>query len=229
MAILPSRLWLSLWQRRAFSLDARKKFMKTIALIAVVAAALTIASCGNSSSSPIAAKSETVAPTPAAPAIPADVQKAAELALGSETEVLAFGDLSKTGPQQVLAVNRLKVTPPGIAPGTLVTRAVIIENDGSAWKQIFLCDEHLKNTKGFLGGSPLAPVNGWRLQFEQHDKGLEMYFTPIAAPKGEGGHVLPVGIRWNPKTKRYQSLDRSFENFLGEVPALETPESQIRQ
>jgi hypothetical protein len=202
--------------------------VKTIALIAAIAAGLAMLSCGSSSQAPAPAKSEAVATAPVAPAIPADVQKAAELALGSETEVLAFGDLSKTGPQQVLAVNRLKAAPQGVAPGTLVTRAVIIENDGNTWKQIFLCDEHLKNTKGFLGGSPLAPVNGWRLQFEQHDKGLEMYFTPIASPKGEGGHVLPVGIRWNPKAKRYQSLDRTFENFLGEVTTLGTPESQFR-
>jgi hypothetical protein len=206
-----------------------KKLMKTITLIAITAAAFTLVSCGSSSPAPAPAKSEAVASTPPVPAIPDDVQKAAELALGSETEVLAFGDLSESGPQQVLAVNRLKAAPQGVAPGTLVTRAVIIENDGGTWKQIFLCDEHLNNTKGFLGGSPLAPVNGWRLQYEQHEKGLEMYFTPIAPPKGEGGHVLPVGIRWNPKVKRYQSLDRSFENFLGEVKTLETPESQIRQ
>ena len=207
----------------------RKKSMKTIALIVVATAALTILSCETPTATPPrAATSDAVATTPAAPAIPPDVQKAAELALGSETEVLAFGDLSKTGPQQVLAVNRLKAIPPGVAAGTVVTRAVIIENDGNTWKQIFLCDEHLKNTKGFLGGSPLAPVNGWRLQFEQHEKGLEMYFTPIASPKGEGGHVLPVGIRWNPKVKRYQSLDRTFENFLGELPTLDTPQSQVR-
>lgn len=149
--------------------------------------------------------------------------------MGSETEVLAYGDLSKGGPQQILAINRLKAAPPGVsAEGILLTRAVILQNEGSSWKQIFLCDEHLKNTKGFLGGSPLAPVNGWRLQYEQHDQGLEMYFTPLMSPKGEGGHVLPVGIRWNPKVKRYQSLDRTFENFLGELPSLETPESQIR-
>ena len=121
--------------------------MKTISLIVAAAAALAILSCGSSSLTPAPAKSEAVAPAPPAPAIPDDVQKAAELALGSETEVLAFGDLSKTGPQQVLAINRLKAPPQGVAPGTLVTRAVIIENDGNTWKQIFLCDEHLKNTK----------------------------------------------------------------------------------
>jgi hypothetical protein len=206
--------------------------MKTIGIIAVTIAALTMLSCGSSAPAPApaAAKQEASAPAPpAAPAIPADVQKTAELSLGSETEVLVFGDLSKSGPQQIFAINRLKAAPPGIsAEGTLITRAVILENEGSSWKQIFLCDEHLKNTKGFLGGTPLAPVNGWRLQFEQHEKGLEMYFTPIQSPKGEGGHVLPVGIRWNPKVKRYQSLDRTFENFLGELPSLETPESQIR-
>ena len=204
--------------------------MKTIGLVAVVSAALTMLSCGSSAPRPTAAKQEVAVPAPPAkPAIPADIQKVAESALGSETEVLVFGDLSQTGPQQILAINRLKAAPPGVsAEGTLITRAVIIQNEGASWKQIFLCDEHLKNAKGFLGGTPLAPVNGWRLQYEQHEKGLEMYFTPLLSPKGAGGHVLPVGIRWNLKVKRYQSLDRTFENFLGELPSLETPESQIR-
>jgi hypothetical protein len=204
--------------------------MKTITLVAVIFTALTLASCGSSAPTTLVAKEEPAAPAATAkPAIPTDIQKAAELALGSETEVLAYGDLSKSGLQQILAINRLKAAPPGVsAEGILLTRAVILENAGPSWKQIFLCDEHLKNTKGFLGGTPLAPVNGWRLQYEQHDKGLEMYFTPLMSAKGEGGHVLPVGIRWNPRVKRYQSLDRTFENFLGELPALETPESQIR-
>lgn len=208
----------------------RKVIMKTIRLMAVIFTALTLASCGSSTPTTPAAKEEPAAPAaPAKPAIPAEMQKAAELALGSETEVLVYGDLSRSGPQQILAINRLKAAPPGVsAEGILLTRAVILQNEGTSWKQIFLCDEHLKNTKGFLGGTPLAPVNGWRLQYEQHDKGLEMYFTPLMSPKGEGGHVLPVGIRWNPKVKRYQSLDRTFENFLGELPALDTPESQIR-
>jgi hypothetical protein len=211
-------------------ISLRREIMKTFGIIAVTIAALTMLSCGSSAPAPAATKLEASAQAPpAVPAIPPDLQKTAESSLGSETEVLAFGDLSKSGPQQIFAINRLKAAPPGIsAEGTLITRAVILENEGTSWKQIFLCDEHLKNTKGFLGGTPLAPVNGWRLQFEQHEKGLEMYFTPLMSPKGEGGHVLPVGIRWNPKVKRYQSLDRTFENFLGELPALETPESQIR-
>jgi hypothetical protein len=204
-----------------------KKCMMKIALFAAAAAAgVALISCGSSSAPPPKPEA-TATPVPAAPAIPPDIQKAAETALGSEAEVLLFGDLAKTGRQEILAVNRLKTTPPGIAPGTLVTRAVILENDGAEWKQILLCDEHLKNTKGYLGGTPLAPVNGWRLQFEQDEKkGLQLYFTPLVPPKG--AHVMPVGVRWNPPAKRYQSMDRTFENFLGELPALETPESQIR-
>src|SRR5580704_16327186 len=192
--------------------------MKTTGRMAVIFTAIALGSCGSSVTTAPAAKTEPAAPAaPVKPAIPPDIQKAADLALGSETEVLAYGDLSKSGPQEILAINRLKAAPPGVsAEGILLTRAVILENAGTSWKQTFLC------------GTPLAPVNGWRLQYEQHDKGLEMYFTPLMSPKGEGGHVLPVGIRWNPKVKRYQSLDRTFENFLGELPALETPESQIR-
>ena len=44
----------------------------------------------------------------------------------------------------------------------------------------------------------------------------------------ERARALPIEVRWNAKVKRYQSLDRNFENFLGELPSLETPESQIR-
>lgn len=188
--------------------------------------AVAMASCGGSST-PLA-KTESAVAKPAAPAIPPDIQKAAESALGSETEVLVYGDLAKNGHQQVLAVNRLKVTPQGTVPGTLATRAAIIENDGGTWKEIFRCDDHLKNTNGFLGGTPLAAVPAWRLQYEQDpEKGLQMYFTPLEKP--QGGYITTIGVRWNPKMKRYGSLDRNYEQFLGEVPALETPERQIQQ
>lgn len=158
---------------------------------------------------------------------PAEVQSAAEAALGAETEVLAYGDVSKNGHQQAVAVNRLTVTPERAAPGIWVTRTVVIENDDGIWKEIFLCDQHLKNPSGYLGATPLTPVNDWRLQFEQdQEKGLQMYFTPLAQPKG--GYIVMIGVRWNPKVKRYQSLDKGFQQFLGELPTLETPESQAR-
>ncbi|MGA8220181.1 MAG: hypothetical protein WB780_00905 [Candidatus Acidiferrales bacterium] len=200
--------------------------MKTLALIAAASvAAIACASCGGSSSSQ-PAKAEAAAPSPAAPKIPPEIQAAAEASLGSDTDVLAFGDLAKNGHRQLLAVNRVKGNQQTAAAGTLVSRVAVVENDGGAWKELFRCDEHLKNTEGFLGGIPLAPVNGWRLQYEQDaQKGLQMYFTPIAKPAG--GYIQTIGVRWNPQVKRYQSLDRTYEQFLGEVPSLEIPQSEL--
>lgn len=216
-----------------------KKFMLCVVLSVV---ALGAWSCGSSSPTPAtgaggdkAAQNGAAVPaspgeapnTPAAPAVPDEIQKAAETALGSDTEVLVYGDLAKNGSRQILAVNRMKGTPQMTMPGTVITRGVILENIGGTWKEILRCDEHLENPKGFLGNIPLAPVNGWRLQYEQdNDKGLLLYFTPAANPKG--ARALPVEVRWNAKAKRYQSMDRNFENFLYELPALETPESQVR-
>jgi len=164
---------------------------------------------------------------PAAPVIPADIQQLAESALGSEAEVLAYGDLALTGKQQILVINRLKKTPDAKVPGTLVTRVAVVENDGGTWKQVFLCDEHLKNSKGYLAATPIAAVSAWRLQWEQHeDTGLVMYFTPLDKPAG--GYVQTIGIKWNPDAKRYQSLDRNFEHFLGETNSLEMPELRLK-
>ena len=51
-------------------------------------------------------------------------------------------------------------------------------------------------------------------------------FTPL---KGvTDSHVLPIGVRWNPGTKRYQSLDRTYEHFLLESPSLDTARSSLR-
>ena len=41
-------------------------------------------------------------------------------------------------------------------------------------------------------------------------------------------HVLPIGVRWNAKTNRYQSLDRTYEQFLMESPTLSNARSQLR-
>jgi hypothetical protein len=184
---------------------------------------LLLAGCGQEASKPTA----DTAAKPEAPKVPQEMQAAAESLLGSETQVLLFGDLAKTGTQQFLAANVVPKTPKKEVPGTVVTRAVLVESDGGKWLELMRCDEHLKNTKGFLGSTPIEPVTGWRLQYEQDpQKGLELYFTPLK-PDGES-RGLPIGIRWNPETKRYQSLDRSFEHFLRESPALEPARSTLR-
>jgi hypothetical protein len=164
---------------------------------------------------------------PAEPAIPQDVQDAAKALLGSETQVLLVGDLAKNGKRQFLAANVVPKTPKNNVPGTVVTRAVVAQNDNGKWTELLRCDEHLKNSKGYLGSTPLDSITGWRLQYEQNaDKGLQLYFTPLKV-NGDT-HVLPVGVRWNPATNRYQSLDPSYEHFLKESASLDTLRSRLR-
>jgi len=184
---------------------------------------ISLGGCGADAPKP-APQAET---RPAEPVIPDEIQAAAKALLGSESQVLAFGDLAKNGKQQFLAANVVPKTPTNSLPGTIVTRAVIAENSDGKWTEIFRCDEHLKNPKGYLGLTPLAPVTGWRLQFEQNaEKGLQLYFTPLQGTTDS--HVLPIGVRWNPATKRYQSLDRTYEHFLLESPALSDVRSRLR-
>jgi hypothetical protein len=167
------------------------------------------------------------AETPKAPAVPQELQDVTKALLGAESEVIVFGDLARNGQQQALIVNRLAKTPQGAVPGLLITRAVVVEQDGRKWKEALRCDEHLKNPNGYLGATPLVPVTGWRLQHEQDaEKGLVLYFTPLEM--AGASHIPTIAVRWNPKVKRYQSLDRNFEQFLGEVPTLETPTQRLR-
>ena len=164
---------------------------------------------------------------PAEPAIPEEIQSAAKGLLGSGTQVLTFGDLAKNGKQQFLAANVVPKTPTNNLPGTIITRAVVVENTDGKWSEVLRCDEHLKNAKGYLGLTPLTAITGWRIQYEQtEDKGLELYFTPLKGTTDS--HVLPIGVRWNSATKRYQSLDRNYEHFLLESPNLEAPRSSLR-
>jgi hypothetical protein len=190
--------------------------------LAMLAACLVVA-CGDSAAPP-RHEAET---KPAAPPVPDDVQSAADALLGKETTVLLFGDLAKDGKQQFLAANVVPKSTKNNLPGTIVTRAVVGENINGQWMEILRCDEHLKNQKGFLPGTPLGGVTGWRLAFEQDpEKGLALYFTPLKGAVDT--HTLPIGIRWNTETKRYQSLDRSYEHFLTESPTLSTARSSLR-
>lgn len=192
--------------------------------LVALACGIVLAGCGQTATAPSAQQEQ---PKPSEPAVPQDVQNAAEQLLGSETKVLAFGDLAKSGKQQFLAANVVPKTPKNDIVGMIVTRVVIAEKDGDNWTEILHCDEHLKNEKGYLGLTPLEPVTGWRLQFEQdQQKGLTLYMTPV---KGMAdAHVLPIGIQWNPQAKRYQSLDRTYEHFLQEAPSLSNARSQLR-
>lgn len=186
-------------------------------LLILAAVVVILAACGEAPKSTEPAAQQ----TPAAPAVPAEVEAAVKSVLGSEAEVLLWGDLALTGNQQVLAINRLKTTPKTAVPGILLVRAALVSKEGMQWRELFRCDEHLKNPKGYLGGTPIAGVHGWRLQYEQSpEKGLTMYFTPLEKPAG--GYIQTLGVRWDPKAKQYRSMDRNFEKFLPEVQMLGT-------
>lgn len=188
--------------------------------VSVLSLSILLAGCGSDAPKPVP-QAETK------PAVPEEIQLAATSLLGSESQVLAFGDLAKNGKQEFLVANVVPKTPTNNLPGTIVTRAVVAENTDGKWAEILRCDEHLKNQKGFLAMTPLLPVTGWRLQYEQSEmKGLELYFTPLKGTTDS--HVLPIGVRWNPETKRYQSLDRNYEHFLLESPSIQDARSVLR-
>jgi hypothetical protein len=195
--------------------------LKTGHYMACVVLGLMLAGCGSETPKPAAESN------PPEPAVPEDVQGAAEALLGSETQVLLYGDLAKNGKQQLLAANVIPNTPKSTVAGTVVRRAVIAENDDGKWVELMRADEHLKNQKGYLGLTPLQAVSGWKLQYENSDeKGMYLYFTPLKA--GSNEKTLPIAVRWNPATKRYQSMDLNYEKFLNEAPSLESPRSMLR-
>jgi hypothetical protein len=199
--------------------------------LAVAMISFGLLGCGSNAPAPnVETGTPTAAETkPAAPTVPAEMQGATRTLLGSDAQVLVFGELAKNGQQQFLAANILPKTPTNNIPGTIVMRAVIVENDDGKWTELLHVDERLKNQKGYLALTPLAPVTGWRLQFEQDPvKGLQLYFTP---EKTGDPHVLPIGVGWNPKAKppRYQSMDHAFQKFLPESLELgQTPRSTLR-
>ena len=207
-----SYLWKDLAGKRAAAVVG--------ALMLSVASILAVGcDSSQSSSSQTAAKAAELA-------VPDDVQSAADALLGKETTVLVFGDLAKNGNRQLLAANVVPKTPKNTLPGTIVTRAVLAEESGGNWHELVRCDEHLKNDKGYLGGSPIDAVAGWRVQFEQNAiEGFHLYLTPVKG--NDDPHVLPLAVRWNPAVKRYQTLDRNYEHFLTEATSLGTARSHL--
>jgi hypothetical protein len=187
---------------------------------AVFAVCLMLGACNTEAPKPAEQK-------PAEPAVPEEFQDAAKALLGTDAQVLLYGDLAKTGRQQILAANVVPNTPKSTVAGTVVTRAVVAENLDGKWTELMRADEYLKNPKGFLGLTPLQAVTGWKLQYENSpEKGMSLYFTPLRA--GSDGKTLPIAVKWNPAAKRYQSMDPSYEHFLLEAAALENPRSMLR-
>ncbi len=166
-------------------------------------------------------------------------QQVAEAVLGKQSEVVAHGDLARNGLEQLVVVNRTDkpgAKRPGVGTSSdmLITRAVIVQKNNDKWSEVLRCDEYVKNPRGYLGGSITGPVTGWRLKIEKDAQtGLELRFTPAEAVQelessGDGAGSRTIVVRWNTKTKRYQSLDQSHRDYQDEVPALETPRSILK-
>jgi hypothetical protein len=171
-----------------------------------------------------------------------EVRRVAESSLGKQSEMLAEGDLARNGREQLFVVNRFTgAAPPDkgdprSAP-MLITRAVVLEKNGEQWSEVLRCDEHLKNPRGYLGGSPAGRVNGWRLEYRQDSQtGLELRLTPaerldadeVSTSEHSRQKNPTFEVRWNPSVKRYQTFDASHERYLSEIPSLETPQSTLR-
>jgi hypothetical protein len=207
---------------------------RTVAVLVVGVVAFLLAGCESARQT---APAEAAAP-PVAPAAVPENQQVAEAVLGKQAEIIAQGDLARNGSEQLLVVNRFEKAASGAVgaenPSPIfVTRAVIVQKDDGKWAEELRCDEHLKNPRGYLGGSPAIPVTGWRLELKPDTgQGLELRFTPAGAGEERSSDAVEAGrtiaVRWNTKTKRYQSLDQSHKGYLGEVPALETPQSILR-
>ncbi|HET9399398.1 MAG TPA: hypothetical protein VFO34_00475 [Candidatus Acidoferrales bacterium] len=197
--------------------------MRRLAQIGFFCTFALLAACGGQNN-----PSGNSQPKPTQPAVPQDIQDAGIGVLGTSAEVLAYGDLAKTGAQQVLVINRLHKAGLEAVNGALLTRLAIIEKDDDKWKEVFLCDEHLKNPKGFLGGTPTVSVPVWRLQFEQNtDQGLLLFLVPYDQ-QNTTSHPTPVEVRFNTKAGLYEALDRTYQHFQGENPMLEQPQRDLR-
>jgi hypothetical protein len=159
---------------------------------------------------------------------PPEIQAVAATLLGSGAAVLAFGDLAHNGRDQAFVADRLVDAPESGGQGASFTRAAILQREGTKWSEVLRCDEYLKNPAGYLGGAPVAPTTGWRVEFDRSgkDKGREFLFTPLRAA-GETP-MSTITVRWNPSVNRYQALDHENGHFLGEAPSLETPTSPLR-
>jgi len=191
--------------------------LRAAILIGVVCVSASIVGCDSPAKNPAP---NSAAQQPKAPVVPDDIFAAAAGALSSEVEVLAWGDLALNGHQQILAINRLNKPEFAAVSGAVFSRLAVLEKNGDQWKEILLCDEHMKNPNGFLGGTPTAGVSMWRLQFEKNPtKGLLLFFTPFK--QGASVRDQTIEVRWNPEVKRYQAMDANYETFIGENPALE--------
>jgi hypothetical protein len=173
-------------------------------------------------------------------AVISDYEDVAEATLGRQARVAAQGDLAKNGRVEVLVVDRAGASgndgaDAGNSSPLIIMRAAIMEKSGEKWVELLRCDEYLKNSQGYLQGTPLSPVTGWELKFSVDKKrGLDLVFIPknVAANREAASNAEGSGrgveVRWNSRVARYQSLDSSGDAFLEEASELEIQHSILK-
>jgi hypothetical protein len=162
-----------------------------------------------------------------ASAPPDDIVDVAHGALGREGEALAWGDLSLGGQQQVLAVNRTGKAEGAPGEELFFTRMTVVGNVSGSWTEVLLCDERLKNEKGYLIGSPSVQIFRWKMSFVKDPaKGLILTITPMGEGSDAKGKTLHV--RWNSAVSRYQVFDAATDKFTGEVGNVEIIQRPLR-
>ncbi|MGB7282436.1 MAG: hypothetical protein WBE13_09260, partial [Candidatus Acidiferrum sp.] len=102
----------------SFPSSGSRRILLGVATVSLVFVALAFSGCDEEPPPKPAAEAPA---KPAAPAVPDEIQAAAQNLLGKETQVLVFGDLAKTGRQQFLAANVVPKNPKNPIPGTIVT------------------------------------------------------------------------------------------------------------
>lgn len=173
---------------------------------------------GNSGAAPKTAEASTA---------PDDILDVAHGALGREGEALAWGDLTLDGRKQVLVVNRTGKAEGAPGEEFMFTRMAVVENVSGSWTEVLLCDERLKNEKGYLIGSPSEAIFRWKMSFVKDPvKGLMLTITPMGNGSDTKGKTLHV--RWNPAVSRYQAFDPATDKFTGEVANVEIIQRPLR-
>jgi len=209
------------------------KRLLTFALLILVCALTQSVGCGapNKSATP-ASSANKVSPAnedaKAPEAAPPGLQAMAEKLFGSKVRVLLTGDLAHNGHYQVVLLDPRRPVAGDPASGVTLWRAAVLQQEDTGWTEVLRCDEYLKNSSGYLRGTPLAPVTGWQLQVSPDDekRGHEFSFTPLQV---QGIVPIPaIKVRWNRAVNRYQSVNATNQTFLTELPLLETPSSELR-
>ena len=201
----------------------------------VVAQAWTLAALlvGCHSAQPVAPAGDLAAATNESDAD--EARRIADAVLGKQAEILNRGDLAQNGREQLLIINRYNAGPKK-GSTALITRAVVLEKSEGKWREIFRCDEHLKNPYGYLvGGS--GTTGGWELVVGRDSNStLEMQFKSldrfdaagIRTGERKGVKNPTFVVRWNTKASRYQAYDRSQKRYLRETTGFDMPESVLK-